>query len=107
MFQINGEEWWAVFVPPDDPILRRPDGDYTYGCCDDMTKTIYISDSIYGDFFWKVLCHEIAHAAMLAYDVMITYEQEELIADIIATFGAGIIEVTNLLFCQIQGGRYC
>lgn len=107
MFTINGEEWWAVFVSPNNPILLRPDGIFTHGCCDDNTKTIYISDAIYGKLFWKVLCHEIAHAAMLAYDVMLTYEQEELIADIIATFGAEIIEVTNMLFCQIQGGRYC
>ena len=106
-FVINEEAWQAVFTKPNDPILLRPDGVFTHGCCDDMTKTIYISDAIYGAFFWKVLCHEVAHAAMLAYDVVLTYEQEELIADIIATFGGQIIEVTNALFRQIQGGRYC
>ena len=106
MFSINGEQWEIQFVSPRNPILLRPDKIFTYGCCDNLTRTIYISNAIYGKFFWKVLCHEIAHAAMLSYDVILTLEQEELIADIIATFGAEIIQMTNILFNQIKGGRY-
>ncbi len=106
MFNINNENWNVLIVEAYNPILMRPNGLFTLGCCDDETKTIYISKVVSGDLFWKVLCHEIAHAAMFSYDVTLTDEQEELIADIIATFGAEIIDITNMLFYKIQGGRY-
>lgn len=105
MFIINNEQWFVTYVPANDMMLLRPDGMYTVGVCDDMTKTIYLSEELYGDFLKKVLAHEITHAAMFSYNVYLTYEQEELIADIIATFGEEIIQITNLLFRQIRG-RY-
>lgn len=43
----------------------------------------------------KVLCHEIAHAAMFSYGVELGLEQEELLADLMATYGQEIIETTN------------
>jgi hypothetical protein len=103
MFIINGEWWYIIYVAPTDEILLRPEGIFTVGMCDDVTKTIYLSDELYGDFLKKVLAHETTHAAMFSYDVFLTYEQEELIADIIATFGEEIIDITNLLFNQIRG----
>jgi len=50
----------------------------------------------------KVLCHEITHAAMFSYDVNLSIEQEELLADLIATYGEEIIEVTNRIFRKIK-----
>lgn len=35
----------------------------------------------------KILCHEITHAAMFSYNVDLSIEQEELVADLIATYG--------------------
>jgi len=35
----------------------------------------------------KVLCHELTHAAMFSYNVELTLDQEELFADLIATYG--------------------
>lgn len=102
MFVINGERWWVELVPPAATILLLPNGQFTVGACDDATKTIYISDQIYGSFFKKVLCHEITHAAMFAYDVTLSPEQEELIAELIATFGEEIIDITNCLFYQLK-----
>ena len=52
--------------------------------------------------FYKVLCHEITHAAMFSYGVKLTVDQEELIADIIATYGKEIIQVTNKVFEKIK-----
>ena len=106
MFEINGEYWYLEFVSPIDPILIRTDGVLTVGVCDDFTKTIYISEVIYGDFFKKVLCHEVVHAAMFAYDVTLTDDQEELIAQIIAEFGDEIIDITNQLFYKLQGRHF-
>ena len=103
MFIINGEIWYIEYVPANDIILLRPDGVQTVGVCDDIAKTIYLSEELYGDFLKKVLAHEITHAAMFSYDVFLTYEQEELVADLIATFGEEIIDITNLIFNQIRG----
>ena len=51
----------------------------------------------------KVLCHELTHAAMFSYNVELSLEQEELLADIIATYGEEIIQITNTLFYKIKG----
>lgn len=51
----------------------------------------------------KVLCHEIVYAAMFSYNVNLTLEQEELVADLIATYGEEIIEITNQMFKKIKG----
>lgn len=50
----------------------------------------------------KVLCHEITHAAMFSYDILLTAEQEELLADLIATYGEEIIYTTNQIFRRIK-----
>jgi hypothetical protein len=35
----------------------------------------------------KVLCHEVTHAAMFSYNVEISLMEEELLADLFATYG--------------------
>jgi hypothetical protein len=35
----------------------------------------------------KVLCHELAHAVMFSYNVDLDYLTEEIVADIMATYG--------------------
>ena len=54
-------------------------------------------------FLKKVLCHEIVHAAMFSYNVDLILEQEELVADLIATYGEEIIDITNQMFKKIKG----
>lgn len=71
--------------------------------CDNETKTIYVNDTLQGQFLRKVLCHEITHAAMFSYNVRLTLDQEELIADILATYGDEIISITNKVFKKIIG----
>ena len=46
----------------------------------------------------KVLCHELTHAAMFSYGVDLTHTQEELVADLMATYGQEIICKTNKIF---------
>ena len=38
---------------------------------------------------------------MFSYNVYMTVDQEELVADLIATYGEEIIEVTNRIFSKI------
>ena len=102
MFNINGETWKIVFVPPYHPQLTRSDGSVTIGACDDGTKTIYIDAAIEGELMKKVLVHEITHAAMFSYNVELNLWQEELLADLIATYGQEIIGITNQIFRRIK-----
>jgi hypothetical protein len=90
LFNINGEEWKIVAVPGNSEFLRRSDGRYTVGVCDDPLKTIFVSSGLSLVFLKKVLCHEIAHAAMFSYNVELSFEQEEIVADLIATYGEEI-----------------
>ena len=104
MFNINGETWRILLVSPDYPALQRSDGSYALGMCYDENKTIYMNIELQDAplLFKKVLCHEITHAAMFSYDVNLDYSQEELLADLIATYGEEIIEVTNQIFYRLH-----
>lgn len=104
MIEINGESWDILAVSANHPKLQRADGTYAIGSCDDETKTIYINLNLQGKMLKKVLCHEITHAAMFSYNIDLSYDQEELIADLIATYGEEIIQVTNQVFEKIKYG---
>lgn len=102
-FIMNGVSWLVLIVPPTHPALITDYGTFTLGCCDNNTRTIYIVDNLDDNKFAKVLAHEITHAAMFSYDVLLTLDQEELLADIISTYGDEIIAVTNRVFKKIKG----
>lgn len=102
MFNINGIDWAIVQTSPNHPKLARSDGSFTIGACDNNTKTIYLSENLSGALLKKVLCHEITHAAMFSYNVMLSIEQEELLANLIATYGSEIIYITNKVFSKIK-----
>ena len=71
--------------------------------CDDNLKSIFVATGRPMVLLKKVLCHEIVHAAMFSYNVDLTIEQEEIIADLVATYGEEIIEITNQMFKKIKG----
>lgn len=102
MFDINGILWKIKFIHPWDKNFIQLDGNYTIGLCDNNTKTIYLANNLEGSMLKKVLCHEIVHAAMFSYNVYLSLEQEEVIADIIATYGEEIIKITNKVFKKLQ-----
>ena len=101
MFLINNIYWKLSFVPSNFPLLQRMDGSYTIGACDNLTRTIYINNMLQGVLMRKVLCHEITHAAMFSYNIDLTAEQEQLVADLIATYGDQIIYITNKIFTKL------
>lgn len=102
MIIINRIGWRVKFVHPWDDILIREDGVRTLGMCDRDTKTIYLAENLEGSMLKKVICHELVHAAMFSYNVYLSLEQEEVIADIIATYGEEIINITNKVFYKLQ-----
>lgn len=105
MFKINGEEWRVVLTSPFHPQLQKGDGSYVLGSCNDYTKTIYINEELEWKKLKKVLCHEVTHAAMFSYNVQLGREQEEILADLIATYGQEIITITNKLFVRLTQNR--
>ena len=90
------------FVEPYDARLMRPDGSVTVGVTDTDSKVVSISKGLNPTFEHKVLCHEITHCAMHSYGVELTLEQEELVADLISTYGEEIVEVTNDVFKRLR-----
>ena len=60
----------------------RPNGTYTLGSCDKILKGIYISEGLSRKEFEKVLCHELAHAAMYSYNVDLNQAQKEFFAEL-------------------------
>ena len=102
MFEINNEYWRVFLVPPYHPRLRNSRGQLVLGVCDDNDKTIYIANNLSSYKTEIVLCHEITHAAMFSYNVNLTIDQEELMANLIAHYGEEIIEITNTIFSKIK-----
>lgn len=103
MFTVNNETWDIALVAPEHPMLQRSDGSFTIGVCDDNKKVIFINNTLDNVLFKKVLCHELTHAAMFSYDVNLGIDEEEILAEIIATYGEEIISITNMLFERIRG----
>lgn len=101
MIKINGMVWAIQYVSPYFPLLENTYGNYTLACCDSYTRTIYISEDVSDKYLKKVLAHELTHAAMYSYNVYLTVEQEEVFADILASYGEEIINLTNLLFARL------
>lgn len=99
--EINHEFWDIVFVMPNDPVLHTSMGDFSIGVCDDNLKCIFINCILDEQKMKKVLCHEITHAAMFSYNIDLSIEQEELVADLMATFGQEIISQTHYVFYEL------
>jgi len=102
MININGEDWKIFLVSSNHPALMRVDGSYTIGCCDDDLKSIFIVEGLTDFYLRKVLCHELVHACMYSYNVDLNDYQEEVLADLIATYGQEIMYITNSIFTRLK-----
>lgn len=102
MITINNEKWEIHLVSPFHSQLQRSDGGFALGVCDDNFKRIYINNELNSHYIKKVLCHELTHAAMFSYNIDLSIEQEELLADLMATYGQEIIHITNGIFKRIK-----
>ena len=112
MISINGEDWRVLIVSSNHPAIQRPNGTSTLGCCDDTVKTIYIVEGLTDFYFKKVLCHELVHACMYSYNIDLNEYQEEVLADLVSTYGQEIMQITNSLFsrlvqCKKNKGNLC
>lgn len=107
MFQVNQQKWDVRIVHPTHFKLRRSDGSFSIGVCDDNDKVIYMSGAINGILFREVLCHEITHAVLFSYNISLSYNQEEIVANVLAKYGKEIVNITNKVYYKIKNGtRY-
>lgn len=98
MIIINGEGWMVMRVPPSHPALVDKIGPPALGCCDDISKIIYFSSALKPWQIRRVLCHEIVHAYMYSYDIIMDDYTEEQVASVIDTYGEEILVQTNLIY---------
>lgn len=91
MFTINGIDWEIIYVNPFSDDLRRSDGSLTVGVTDMPKRAIFLSNKLRGAFLRKVLAHELVHCFMFSYSIHIPIEEEEYIADWVATYGTDLI----------------
>ena len=96
MIEINGEAWRVFLVSPNHPALRRPNGTAALGSCDDILKAIFINQNVSHSLFKRILSHELVHAYMFSHKITLGTYQEEARADMVATYGEDIINLTNL-----------
>lgn len=101
MFNINGYDWEVVYVNPGSSALTRSNGTVTLGSCDISARTIYISKRLPEHMRKKVLIHEICHASMASYHIELTIDQEELLCDLMATYGEEVIDIANNIFKRL------
>ena len=101
MFEINGIKWDIVWVNSNSDNLRRSDGSITVAVTDWNDKCVYMSNMLRGCFLRRVTAHELVHCFMFSYDVHIPIEEEEFIADWVATYGTDLIYLLDDLMRNI------
>lgn len=102
MFEINGIQWEIVWVNPKSQELHRTDGSLTVGMTDWNDRCVYLSDKLRGGFLRKVIAHELCHCFCFSYDVYIPIEEEERLADWVATYGTDLIYLLDDLMQTLK-----
>lgn len=102
MFTINGIRWHISFVEPYSNYLRRSDGSLTVGVTDFPKKTVFLSNLLKGTFLRKVTAHELTHCFCFSYSIVLDIEEEERMADFIATYGEELIYLLDDVMSQIK-----
>lgn len=101
-FYLNGYLWRVIFVDPLDNELIDRTGKRTVATTDPYTGSVYISNTLYGEFLVKVLLHEIGHCAMVSFQLLddihrmvhpvYWIEVEEWVCNFIANYGMLIFQ---------------
>lgn len=106
-FRMNGFIWRLIFVDPFDPELIDRTGEMRVATTNPIRQIISISSSLNGSFLRTVLIHELCHAAMISYGMLVDIHQmtkpkywiemEEFICNVIADRGTNIIQIADQL----------
>lgn len=101
-FEINGVKWNIVFVPPQSNRLTRSDGSKTVGVAFLDETTIYLSNRLRGAFMRRVTAHELCHAFCLSYSIFMSIDEEERLADWVATYGTELVYLLDDLMVALK-----
>ena len=107
-FYMNGDLWHVKIVSPYNPKLVDRTGDLKVATTNPVSMCVYLSSHLEGDFFNTVLVHELAHCAMISFD-LIDYihshvppeywiDMEEFMCNFIADYGLKIFRTAYDLF---------
>ena len=102
MFIINSITWDIKFVEPYSDYLRRSDGSLTVGVSDFPKRTVYLSELLKGAFLRKVMAHELTHCFCFSYNIVLDIDEEERMADFIATYGEELIYLLDDIMSNIK-----
>ena len=53
---------------------------------------------------WRILCHEITHAVLFSYNIDLNLYEEEVLADLVATYGGESLLSTNAVYEALSLG---
>lgn len=104
-FEINDVKWNIAFVPPQSDRLTRSDGSKTVGVAFLDETTIYLSSCLRGTFLRRVLAHELVHSFCLSYSIFMNIDEEEHLADWVATYGAELVYLLDDLMTSINRAK--
>lgn len=69
-FSMNGYFWKVRFVEAYDPMLMDRTGKWAVATTDPENHTVFLSNSLHGDFLIKVLIHELGHCALFSFNLL-------------------------------------
>lgn len=101
-FEINGVKWNIVFVSSCSDRLKRSDGSKTVGVAFLDETTIYLSNRLRGAFLRRVTAHELVHAFCLSYSIFMNIDEEERLADWVATYGTELVYLLDNLMAILK-----
>lgn len=105
---MNGDLWRVKSVDPNDPELVDRTGKLCVATTNPETMCVYLSDSLKGTLFARVLIHELGHCTMVSFNLIDEIhrlvppenwvEAEEFICNIIADYGLMIFDTAYQMF---------
>lgn len=100
--KINNYIWGFQYVLPTSYLLIDRTGSLCYATTDPVTKNIYVSGDLRGEFLKTVVLHELGHCVIFSYNLLPTIhrmvlpeywiEAEEWICNFVADYGREIFE---------------
>lgn len=69
-FVMGGIYWRVVMVPPDSVELIDRTGSLTVATTDPTNHTVYLAETLTGEFLAHVLIHELGHCAMVSFGLI-------------------------------------
>lgn len=104
-FYMNGYLWSIRYVRPTNPMLIDREGHRSVATTDGTTRTVYLSNDIFGEFKTKVLLHELGHVAIFSFNLLdeihrMVYPEhwinaEEWICNFLADYGKMIFDAAS------------